>query len=120
MGLKIETKKNCFRNSLVVNCSRTLHFCRRGQLRSMIRELGSHKMRHVAKKKKNCFVFAISIKLRQLIKLVCAFPGLILILLFYIFSILLKCVCCVSLKIFASVFIKRDYSIAFLSFLFFV
>ena len=36
------------------------------------------------------------------------------------FSILPKCVCCVSLKIFASVFIKRDYSIAFLSFVFFL
>ena len=41
-----------------------------GQLRSMIRELGSHKMRHVAKKKKKLFHVAISIKLRQLNKLV--------------------------------------------------
>lgn len=69
MGLKIETK-NCFRNSLVVQWLELCIFAIEGQLRSMIKELGSHKMCHVAPPKKKLFRVAISITLRQLNKLV--------------------------------------------------
>ena len=115
MGLKIETK-NCIRNSLVVRWLELCILAVEGQLQSTMRELGSHKLHHGAKKKK-LFHVAISVTLRQLNQLVHLHSWVNPHAVCYIL-VSYRSVCCISFKIFASIFIKRDYPIVFLSFFF--